>query len=342
MSIVWGGNVCSYSGHDKLGKHIIKGMKRKPVLLESTQSDIIKLVERGCTITYRFNGDLNVNFTNPPFYLKPERGKSIGFIVCETTGVPDAWRKKALEQDAVFAPSNFVRNSYGLTRKECETFFFCPDPIKSVPIIERDHDECIFLYVGQDDDRKNVSALITAFRQEFEHDTMAQLWLKLTHYDHSPGYLVLSPEMKRKSTDRIRVFNQILTEEQLGTLYSLADCYVHPSCGEGNEQPTLEAMSAGCQVIATDFSSMQEHLKGTGAKLVDCDVVPASPKWVEDVYFDKDFVTHWGAIRVDDLRKKMREVYENPVPRKRVKAVYNRLRAMDETDKFEKWLLLLE
>ena len=65
----------------------------------------------------------------------------------------------------------------------------------------------------------------------------------------------------------------VLTDEDLNILYNNAFCLLYPSLYEGFGLPVIEAMKAGCPVIATSSSSIPE-IAGDAAILVD-EIIPS-------------------------------------------------------------------
>jgi glycosyltransferase involved in cell wall biosynthesis len=63
--------------------------------------------------------------------------------------------------------------------------------------------------------------------------------------------------------DRI-VWKQMVSEEDIVTLFQAATALVQPSLAEGFGLPVLEAMACGCPVIASDIPPLREVLGGAG------------------------------------------------------------------------------
>ncbi|HEX8077022.1 MAG TPA: glycosyltransferase family 1 protein [Chthoniobacterales bacterium] len=128
-----------------------------------------------------------------------------------------------------------------------------------------------WLAVGTMEPRKNYAALFAAIELYWARsEKPAPLWIAA-----AAGWK--SEELKRKAQaleaeGRIRLLGYV-DEEQLASLYQLADGLVFPSWYEGFGLPVLEAMRCGCPVIASDRSSLPE-VGGDAVLLVD----PARPE----------------------------------------------------------------
>ncbi len=122
------------------------------------------------------------------------------------------------------------------------------------------------LWVGTQEQRKNISAVLDAFAIVAQRNDDATLVL------HGPaGWLgeeVAVTIRRRGLESRARVSEGSLTREELAALYARADVFVFPSLYEGFGLPVLEAMASGTPVIASNRSAMPESA-GSAAILVD-------------------------------------------------------------------------
>ena len=101
-------------------------------------------------------------------------------------------------------------------------------------------------------------------------------------------------EEKMLSDLQCRFFRFVgVSGEALNWLYNHAFCLLYPSSYEGFGLPVLEAMRAGCPVVATNLSSIPE-VAGDAALLVD----------VPDV---ESFVQKINLLKDDSLSKNLRE-----------------------------------
>ena len=113
-----------------------------------------------------------------------------------------------------------------------------------------------FIYVGGYDPRKGLSLLV---RRHIKLWNAARLCspLVLTGY---PVYH--DPDFYRLVKEGIAAGHLIecgqLTDEDLATWLSHARALLYPSCFEGFGLPPLEAMSLGCPVLTTPFTSLPE------------------------------------------------------------------------------------
>ena len=106
--------------------------------------------------------------------------------------------------------------------------------------------------------RKNADMLITAFRDEFGPDESVALYIKTG--TNRPGE-TLQYETRwwlREPAARVFVTQDFIHDAVMGGLYTMGDCFVLPSSGEGWCLPAMDALACGCPVITTDWSAPAE------------------------------------------------------------------------------------
>jgi len=115
--------------------------------------------------------------------------------------------------------------------------------------------EKFILFLGTIEPRKNVAGLIEAFNQL---DSDRQLVIAGSH-----GWKTRLVDKLAQGNNKILFLNYV-EEGDKPYLYHLADLFVYPSYYEGFGLPILEAMAAGCPVIAGSNSSQGEVLGDAG------------------------------------------------------------------------------
>jgi glycosyltransferase involved in cell wall biosynthesis len=115
-----------------------------------------------------------------------------------------------------------------------------------------------FLHVGNVYPHKNTTMLVKAFLQAFPNNDVSLLFVG--RKDFFMDRLQKSVK-KEKAGDRI-VFLHDVDDEELAVLYNHARAVVVPSLMEGFGLPAVEAMAAGCLVIASDIPSLREVTGG--------------------------------------------------------------------------------
>ncbi len=188
--------------------------------------------------------------------------------------------------DVVVAISNFTKEDiikrFGTDSKKIKMIYEGVDEsFKKVEskkriddCIERNNIKLPFLfYSGSLSPRKNLLRVLKAFNK-----------IK----DEIPHSLVMTGRIswgetgideyieKNKLQDRVNILG-FVSEEDLLTLYSIADLYLFPSLYEGFGLPILEAQACGCPVLTSNLASMPE-VGGEAAVIVN----PYSIKEISD------------------------------------------------------------
>ena len=127
--------------------------------------------------------------------------------------------------------------------------------------------EKFILFVGDQNERKNITTIIEAFDLLKEKDEFKDLHLVMVGKQNK-GYPL--------PTTNYQLQTSYVPREDRRALYTLAQAFIYPSYYEGFGLPPLEAMACGTPVIASHTSSLGEIL-GNSALLID-------PYNVKDLY----------------------------------------------------------
>jgi len=141
---------------------------------------------------------------------------------------------------------------------------FRPATVKEVAEIRRRYGvgETSVLYLGTLEPRKNIPALLEAFRQvRTDHDGDCRLVLGGGKGWYYRDVFRRVEELGLK--DDV-VFTGYVSQEDLPVLYSSATVFVYPTLYEGFGLPPLEAMACGTPVITSNTSSLPEVVGDAG------------------------------------------------------------------------------
>lgn len=160
--------------------------------------------------------------------------------------------------------------------------------------------------------RKNIGAVVSAFRQAFPvcKNDQAELLIKITNANWHDTKLQAVLELAR-SDRRIRLISEGVSSEKLHHLYSSSDCYISLHRGEGFGRTVAEAMLYRKPVIATDWSGSTDLLSENNGFPVQYTLVPVE----QDEYLFPDG-QYWAEPDIDDAAQKMQEVYRMPVEKR--------------------------
>ena len=139
-----------------------------------------------------------------------------------------------------------------------------------------------FLHVSQYQPKKNVDAVIEAYRQ--------------LEFNDKPGLVVVSPGYRAETLPAgVKLITTTKQADELADLYRNATAFVFPSLHETFGMPTLEAMASGCPVITSNVTACAE-VAGDAAHLV-------NPRSVDEIRDALELLAK-DAVYAERLRRK--------------------------------------
>lgn len=164
--------------------------------------------------------------------------------------------------DEIWTPSNYSRNVFvrgGVDFNKVQVVPNGIDPHKFTPIGDKfelkTSKKFKFLFVGGTIFRKGIDVLLEAYSQAFSSQDDVCLVIKDlggdTFYKGQTAEKTIADFRKNSSAPEIIYINNILTEDEMTSLYRACNVFVSPYRGEGFSIPTLEAMATALPVIVT-------------------------------------------------------------------------------------------
>ncbi len=213
----------------------------------------------------------------PEGYFQPGRGcPAVGLTMLESDRIPQAWVRICNRMDQVWVPSSFNASTFAESGVYAEKLRILPlgvDPelfSPSVPAYPLDTGgKFVFASVSEWVPRKGQDILLRAYLNTFTAADPVLLVLK-TYDGHlaDPGggqvrrrVAALEKEVGPASgAPAVHLITEPLPASQLPGLYTLADCFVLPTRGEGWCLPALEAMACARPAILTAWSAPLDYL----------------------------------------------------------------------------------
>lgn len=340
VSVKYSGPMIEMSGYAQANRNIVKALCDVGVdvvteiqIYANQNTDYGDQCELAKSLQNKHNGyPIKVLHITPNVYAKhKEVGKyHIGHLFWETTGMSDVWAWYLHEVREIWTGCEWNVECFRNSGFEGKIFKF-PQPInvdrneEAVPI--ENAQGFVFYSIFQWIERKDPQTLLEAYWREFENEENVTLVIK-THgtgidqeglsRDRKKIILEIS-ELKKKlnlqKTPRTLLLvnsdGDIFTDKQLHQFHASADCFVSAHRGEGWGIPQCEAMVHGKPVISTGLGGIHEWVPENSMFKVKYSLVPVEDsqmRWAEQYHGNKQ---KWGQADINDLREKMRFVFNN-------------------------------
>jgi glycosyltransferase involved in cell wall biosynthesis len=264
-----------------------------------------------------------LHLTPNMFVHKKEEGKiNIARVFWETSKLSYDFAQGCKEVDEIWTGSKFNEDAIRASGVDV--------PIKIIPeaidMVDRESiepfeitykDDYKFYSIFEWTTRKNPKALLEAFWLEFENTEGVSLSIKtfLDNFTFEKQKHILDEiqsvknRLGLKKYAPIYIFNGLLNRNQMYKFHQTFDCFVSTHRGEGWGIPQMEALIMGKPVISTNLGGIHEWLVDKAdAFLLPYTLIPVnnsrSPEW-----YTND--QQWGDVKVDDIRKALRFVFDN-------------------------------
>lgn len=268
--------------------------------------------------------DVQIIHMTPENFPKYKRQgiPNFGFFAWETDKLPDNWIPICNSMDGLLVPSDYnveVAKISGIT----------------VPIRKVEHaidqsqfekiqhfdfglpkDVFIFYSIFQWTERKNPIGLLKAYFSEFCSADKVLLLLKSYRFNNGnledkkwieKEVATIGNSMNIKDFPAASLVFKSMSRQEMLSFHNQCDVLVHPCRSEGFGLTQFEAMAMGKPVISTNYSGHLEFMNKENSYLVDYSMTPVTNMpW--NIYTGRQ---NWAEPDVGDLKKAMREVYEN-------------------------------
>ncbi|MFD1952738.1 glycosyltransferase family 4 protein [Paenibacillus thailandensis] len=261
------------------------------------------------------NNDIYIcNIMGSNLTRRPDFRVNIARTGFETDRIPSFWIPNLNAFDEVWVFSQFNQATFSASG--------VTSPIKVIPSYsawaEADmedslfrvpfDDKFLFLSVFDWSDRKGYDLLINAYLEEFARTDNVALIIKTTAGNDDKINEVSLLASGNKEAPEIFIMNKMLPTNDLIKLYRLCNAFVLPTRGEGWGRPIMEAMIVGMPVIATNWSGPTDFMNEDNAFPVKVDKLTEIRNHPIPLFNGH----RWAEPSLNDLKRQMRYVYENP------------------------------
>ncbi|MFA6335625.1 MAG: glycosyltransferase [Bacteroidales bacterium] len=232
--------------------------------LEATDDEIVNGL-------FETRGDMfmpQIVWGQAPYFIKNSGVYKIGHCEFEATEAPESWVPYCNMMDELWVPTEWDRNKFvkagvnvpiHIIHQGINPEYFHPD---FAPMQTDAKETFKFVINAAWYPRKNLHNLITTFQSEFKKGEDVCLIVKTLDLGLNKG---IKEELKNIVSDetaaKVYVKEQEIPEYQLPSLYTMADCLVFPTRGEGWGLPLFEALACGIPVITTAYGAPNEILR---------------------------------------------------------------------------------
>jgi glycosyltransferase involved in cell wall biosynthesis len=238
----------------------------------------------------------------PPFWVKALNS-------CDNVWTLSKWGKEVFEnsgvkKDVKVVPAGVDVNMFNPWRE---------------PMVPRS-DKFRFLCVGKYEKRKGYDLLLKAYCEEFKQNEKVEMIIMADSIKMFEPQFNIFKEMinLRLAADRadLQIVEGMLPNyNDMGRLYTSADCFVCPTRGEGWNLPLCEAMACGLPSIATNWSAHTEFANEKNCYMLnDYKMVPSEQKLAQ-IFLQ---FGQWAEPSIKELREKMRYVFDNQAEAKKL------------------------
>jgi len=245
-----------------------------------------------------------------PIYWQNFTGPKIAFCVWESTRYKDTFFQQLLKFDQLWVPSEwqkqcsieqgFPEDRVFVVREGVDGDYFKPG-------VYENRGKFQFLHFGRWDYRKSTEELIKAFIEEFDGENV-ELVLSIDSSFPIDGEVLRTEDRLQKKNllhPQLRIVHFLPRSEYL-TYLQTGNCLVTCARAEGWNLPLCEAMACGIPTICSDYGAQLEFAEGVAHKVKIKGLVPT-----KNILFQPDGIGEWAEPDFDDLKVKMRYVYEN-------------------------------
>jgi glycosyltransferase involved in cell wall biosynthesis len=240
--------------------------------------------------------DIALHFTMPTLCRPRAAKRNVNYTMFEADMLPREWIARAHDHDRILVPTRCCfdtwRNS-GIAEEKLSIvpfgvdgrFFSQPTPPLALLLPDGRAVASFthrFLNIGELRPRKNHLGLLRTWARGTSRGDDAVLIVKLSASATAlqlfqADVFDMQQRLGRSLSDAAPVvfLNQMLTDEQLRSLYASATHYISLSFGEGWDFPMTESAAAGLQLIAPRHSAYREYLGKEEALWIPATLTPA-------------------------------------------------------------------
>ncbi len=259
--------------------------------------------------------------TGPLTGLLTPHGYNIAIVYWELATLRPEWFDVIRRFDEFWCASSFVANAISSTFSGTVSLVrpalarATHPPTRTRQDLGLPEDRFLFFYTidaASVYGRKNPRALIDAYVAEFREDEGAACMIRVLYGSADDPELSHLRSVAAVRSDVV-LSERFFSDEEMGDLFALIDCYVSPHRSEGLGLTIIEAMLAKKPVIATPYGGVVDFVNARTALPLKYRVTGVGPG---NVPYPENF--YWADPELASIRTSMRCVFRD---RRRAEAV---------------------
>jgi glycosyltransferase involved in cell wall biosynthesis len=264
--------------------------------------------------------EINLIITHP-LYWKFNLGKrNWAYLVWEGDKIPDYFFDEMAnpEIEKIIVPSNHTRTAIRNTITDKANWESILSKVIIVPhgvdlnlFYPKDKPSKVTFFCNKgwrnNEDRGGMQYAIKAYIEEFTDLDDVEMILKINPVYGIPDINKLISELttKKNALPRLKIDTTLYKQEDLVKIYNDANVFLSPSRAEAFGIPMLEALACGLAVVASNFGGQTDFVNEENGWLIE-------GKMEENLWDIEYEGISWLTPSVTQLRKVMREIYNNP------------------------------
>lgn len=270
------------------------GWSRYRVHLDDKSEEILKICNENVSILNKASPILSICLPEQMIIQYPNM--NILYTMFEASDIPPYWVNVIKQIDKIFVPCKHSQNIFSqyLNCKDVVQILPCGfDPYlyhqETRPFFDCFSTSCDLgkfkhriLVVGENTERKNITACVEVFFKAFSIDDEVCMVIKATNYSRKSSCSNQDIFNMRKEIENtynkkcppIFIYNQIVTDSVMASFMAIGTIYLSMSRGEGYDLSALKMIALKKPVVVPKHTSYPDYVTDNEGIMISCKEVP--------------------------------------------------------------------
>lgn len=213
------------------------------------------------------DNNVHISWVQPPWYMGREEQYLIGYSPWESSKIEDSWVFYMNNRAEIWTTASYCKQVFEAAGVTVPIHIF-PHGVNSPalpiqyesPHFDKGANMFTFLHIGGGTERKGSQRVADAFIDLFDGRSDVRLIMKSTGPSEARYYDKIFENLHNVGTHpQITVYEDPLPQSGIQKLYSMADCVVYPSNGEGFGLIPFDGIAQGIPTIVTNGTAMKDY-----------------------------------------------------------------------------------